>query len=139
MKNRLAKFGQWAYNNKFKVLLSWVVILIIFVGSLVTMGSNFNTNLKISGVPSTDVQNVLKKEFNQSVDAGTMNIVVQNKDDDSIKSATDKKRINAAVAKIKSEYRDDIKTITSPYDSQIISDDNTTGIIGVTFKKECND
>ena len=138
MKNRLAKFGQWAYNNKFKVLLSWVVILIIFVGSLVTMGSNFNTNLKISGVPSTDVQNVLKKEFNQSVDAGTMNIVVQNKDDDSIKSATDKKRINAAVAKIKSEYRDDIKTITSPYDSQIISDDNTTGIIGVTFKKEAN-
>ena len=63
MKNRLAKFGQWAYNNKFKVLLSWVVILIIVVGSLDTMGTNFNTNLKISGVPSTEVQNVLKKEF----------------------------------------------------------------------------
>ena len=138
MKNGLARFGQWAYNNKFKVLLSWIVILIVFVGSVVTLGSNFNDNLKISGVPSTNIQNVLKKEFNQSVDAGTMNIVVQNKDDDSIKSTADKKRINAAVSKIKSNYKDDIKTITSPYDSQMVSEDNTTGIISVTFKKETN-
>ncbi|HJG84165.1 MAG TPA: MMPL family transporter, partial [Weissella thailandensis] len=127
MKNGLARFGQWAYNNKFKVLLSWIVILIVFVGSVVTLGSNFNDNLKISGVPSTNIQNVLKKEFNQSVDAGTMNIVVQNKDDDSVKSTADKKRINAAVSKIKSNYKDDIKTITSPYDSQMVSEDNTTG------------
>src|SRR5699024_8903443 len=138
MKNGLARFGQWAYNNKFKVLLSWIVILIVFVGSVVTLGSNFNDNLKISGVPSTNIQNVLKKEFNQSVDAGTMNIVVQNKDDDSVKSTADKKRINAAVSKIKSNYKDDIKTITSPYDSQMVSEDNTTGIISVTFKKETN-
>lgn len=113
MKNGLAKFGKWVYNNKFKSILAWIVILIVFVGSLATMGSNFNTNLKISGVPSTDIQSVLKKEFNQSVDAGTMNIVVQNKDDHSIKSSADKQRINAAVAKIKSEHKDDIKTITS--------------------------
>ena len=138
MKNGLAKFGKWVYNNKFKSILAWIVILIVFVGSVATMGSNFNTNLKISGVPSTDIQSVLKKEFNQSVDAGTMNIVVQNKDDHSIKSSADKQRINAAVAKIKSEHKDDIKTITSPYDSQTISSDNTTGIIAVTFKKEAN-
>ncbi|MFP7154156.1 MMPL family transporter, partial [Weissella paramesenteroides] len=138
MKNGLAKFGKWVYNNKFKSILAWIVILIVFVGSVATMGSNFNTNLKISGVPSTDIQSVLKKEFNQSVDAGTMNIVVQNKDDHSIKSSADKQRINAAVAKIKSEHKDDIKTITSPYDSQTISSDSTTGIVAVTFKKEAN-
>lgn len=138
MKNGLAKFGKWVYNNKFKSILAWIVILIVFVGSVATMGSNFNTNLKISGVPSTDIQSVLKKEFNQSVDAGTMNIVVQNKDGHSIKSSADKQRINAAVAKIKSEHKDDIKTITSPYDSQTISSDNTTGIVAVTFKKEAN-
>ena len=62
MKNGLAKFGKWVYNNKFKSIFAWVVILIVFVGSLVAMGSNFNTNLKISGVPSTDIQSVLKKE-----------------------------------------------------------------------------
>ncbi|UEG67834.1 MMPL family transporter [Weissella hellenica] len=138
MNNFLARFGKWTYNNKFKVLLFWVVILIVFIGSLVAMGSHFNTNLKISGVPSTDVQSVLKKEFNQSVDAGTMNIVVQNKQDDSIQSQTDKKRINAAVKQIKADYQDNIKTITSPYDSQIISEDKTTGIISITFKKEAS-
>ncbi|SCB81819.1 MMPL family transporter [Weissella bombi] len=138
MNNFLARFGKWTYNNKFKVLLSWVVILIVFIGSLVAMGSHFNTNLKISGVPSTDVQSVLKKEFNQSVDAGTMNIVVQNKQDDSIQEQADKKRINAAVKKIKADHQDNIKTITSPYDSQTISEDKTTGIISITFKKEAN-
>ena len=138
MNNFLARFGKWTYNNKFKVLLSWVVILIVFIGSLVAMGSHFNTNLKISGVPSTDVQSVLKKEFNQSVDAGTMNIVVQNKQDDSIQGQSDKKRINAAVKQIKADHQDNIKTITSPYDSQTISEDKTTGIISITFKKEAN-
>ena len=49
MKNGLAKFGKWVYNNKFKSILAWIVILIVFVGSVATMGSNFNTNLKISG------------------------------------------------------------------------------------------
>ena len=121
MKNGLARFGQWAYNNSLSPPFSWIVILIVFVGSVVTLGSNFNDNLKISGVPSTNIQNVLKKEFNQSVDAGTMNIVVQNKDDDSIKSTADKKRINAAVSKIKSDYKYDIKKIKIHYDYQIVS------------------
>lgn len=138
MNNFLARFGKWTYNNKFKVIISWVVILIVFIGSLVAMGSHFNTNLKISGVPSTDVQNVLKKEFNQSVDAGSMNIVVQNKQDDSIQAQDDKKRINAAVKQIKADHQDNIKSITSPYDSQTISEDKTTGIISITFKKDAN-
>lgn len=138
MNNFLARFGKWTYNNKFKVIISWVVILIVFIGSLIAMGSHFNTNLKISGVPSTDVQNVLKEEFNQSVDAGTMNIVVQNKQDDSIQAQDDKKRINAAVKQIKADHQDNIKSITSPYDSQTISEDKTTGIISITFKKDAN-
>ncbi|CAM4276759.1 MMPL family transporter [Weissella hellenica] len=138
MNNFLARFGKWTYNNKFKVIISWVVILIVFIGSLIAMGSHFNTNLKISGVPSTDVQNVLKEEFNQSVDAGTMNIVVQNKQDDSIQAQDDKKRINAAVKQIKADHQDNIKSITSPYDSQTISEDKTTGIISIIFKKDAN-
>ena len=63
MKNGLAKFGKWVYNNKFKSILAWIVILIVFVGSVATMGSNFNTNLKISGVPSTDIQSVLTQQL----------------------------------------------------------------------------
>lgn len=138
MQKVFENFGKWAYNNKVKLIVSWIVILVAFVTMVIGLGSHFNENLKISGVPSTDIQKVLKNKFHQSVDAGTMKVVIENHHDKNINNTKQKNKINKTVDQIKHKYNSKIKTITSPYNSQSISNDKTTGLISITFKKDAN-
>ncbi|WP_283679987.1 MMPL family transporter [Lentilactobacillus sp. Marseille-Q4993] len=138
MQNGLTSFGKWVYNNKFKALAAWLVMLIAFISTVGMLGSHFNENLKISGIPSTDIQKVLEKKFDQSVDAGSMTVVVENTNDKSINNSNQKKEINDTVKALKSKYSSQIKSITSPYESQSISSDKTTGMVSITFKKDSN-
>ncbi|WP_125770887.1 MMPL family transporter [Companilactobacillus furfuricola] len=138
MQNALNRFGKWAYNHKMKMLLSWIVIVVALVASVASLGSHFNEDLKISGVPSTDIQKVLKNEFHQSVDAGTMTVLVENQHDRNINNTKQKTKINKTVKQIQHKYSNQIKSITSPYQSQSISKDKTTGMISITFKKDSN-
>ncbi len=138
MQSGLTSFGKWVYKNKFKALTAWLVMLVAFVSAVGMLGSHFNENLKISGIPSTDIQKVLEKQFDQSVDAGSMTVVVENTNDKSINNRNQKKEINATVKALKSKYGSQIKSITSPYESQSISSDKTTGMVNITFKKDSN-
>ncbi|SPD95080.1 Membrane protein YdfJ [Leuconostoc suionicum] len=138
MQRLLTKFGKWVYNHKCKVLILWFSLLIIFLVTLMSLGSHFNEDLKISGLPSTNIQTVLKKEFNQSVDAGTMNIVIQNNNDKSINTEYNKNLINKTITEIATKNKNSINKITNPYESGTISSDNSTAIISITFNKNSN-
>ncbi|MCF6515610.1 MMPL family transporter [Lactobacillus sp. S2-2] len=133
MKKMLNKQGQWIFKNKWKTIIAWLVVLAAFLGFMGHYGSNFDQNLKMSGIPSTDVQKTIKKEFHKNLDAGTMNVVIQGKKGQITKSDV-KKQINNKIGDIKGKYG--IKSIDNPYENQLVSDDKSTVYVSITFNKD---
>ncbi|GAP02916.1 MMPL family protein [Fructobacillus pseudoficulneus] len=128
----LKRLGEWIYDNKIKTFLLWLVAIIVLVGGVVGWGSHFTQNLTISGVPSTNIQSTLEREFHQNPNSGTLKVVVQNKKngvtDDQMKT-----EVGNAIAKAQDKYGSDIKSIANPYSTNTISSDKTTTYVDITF------
>lgn len=133
MKKFLNQLGQWIFQNKWKTILAWLVMLGAIIGFAGSMGANFNQNLKISGIPSTDIQSTIKKEFHQNLSAGTMKVVVQKPHGD-LTSAKSQAHLEKKINAIK--HKDGIKSVQDPYETQAVSKDKTTAYINITFKKD---
>ncbi|GAO99514.1 MMPL family transporter [Fructobacillus ficulneus] len=132
----LKRLGEWIYVNKFKTFFAWVVVIAAIAFGAVGMGSHYTTNLTISGIPSTDIQSTLEKEFHQNPNSGTMKAVIQNKKDNGVNSDAVKADVNAAIDKVQKKYGSDIKSIANPYTTGTISSDKTTTYVDITFKKD---
>ncbi|MEJ6400842.1 MMPL family transporter [Nicoliella lavandulae] len=135
MSNLLNKLGQWSYRNKFKSIAVWIIVLILFIIGAGKLGSHYDQDLKINGLPSTDIQSKLKKEFHQDVDAGTMKVVIKNDEHNGVTQNTIKSKVNQAIKDVNAKHSNGIKSITNPYTSQIISKDKSTTYVDITFKK----
>ncbi|UQS86113.1 MMPL family transporter (plasmid) [Nicoliella spurrieriana] len=134
MSNMLNRWGQWSYQNKFKSLLAWLVVLVIFIAGVGKLGSNFNQNFTIKGLPSTEIQSTLKKEFKQNVNAGTMKVVIQSDQSNGVNQKDIKTKIQRALKNIRNQSG--IKSVADPYTNQTISKDKSTTYISITFKKD---
>ncbi|CAK8054752.1 MMPL family transporter [Eupransor demetentiae] len=132
----LKRFGTWVYNNKFKTIFIWLLLLAGFGTFAGTMGSHYSSNLTISGIPSTDIQSTLKKEFHQNPNSGTMKVVIQHKGGQGANEESVKNDVNKAIDKINKDYSSDIKSVSNPYSNGIISSDKTTTYVDITFDKE---
>lgn len=133
----LNKWGIWVVNHKLKTLVLWLIMFLILVFSFLTLGSNLNSNLKISGLPSTDIQKTLEKEFKQDSDAGQMKIVIKGTKPDAVLQS---ELQNDIISTVNSIQKKDtlVKSVVNPYLSKTISADKSTVYIDVTFKKHAS-
>ncbi|MBS9338543.1 MMPL family transporter [Fructobacillus sp. M2-14] len=130
----LKRLGEWIYKNKFKTFFAWVVVVVALAAGTLGFGSHYTQNLTISGIPSTNIQSTLEKEFNQNPNAGTMKAVLQKKDGDVTDDKT-KSAVESSINDIKNKYGKDIKTVQNPYEVGNISDDKTTTYVDITYYK----
>ncbi|CAK1246960.1 MMPL/SSD domain [Fructobacillus fructosus] len=134
----LKRLGEWIYQNKFKTFFAWIVVVLALGAGAVGLGSHYSQTLTISGIPSTDIQSTLQKEFNQNPNAGTMKAVIQEKNGDVTNDAT-RADVAAAIKKVQDKYGKDIKSVANPYESNAVSSDKTTTYVDITYKKDAND
>ncbi|CAK1248971.1 MMPL family transporter [Fructobacillus fructosus] len=134
----LKRLGEWIYQNKFKTFFAWIVVVLALGAGAVGLGSHYSQSLTISGIPSTDIQSTLQKEFNQNPNAGTMKAVIQEKNGDITNDGT-KADVAAAIQKVQGKYGKDIKSVANPYESNAVSSDKTTTYVDITYKKDAND
>lgn len=134
----LKRLGEWIYQNKFKTFFAWIVVVLALGAGAVGLGSHYSQSLTISGIPSTDIQSTLQKEFNQNPNAGTMKAVIQEKNGDVTNDAT-RADVAAAIKKVQDKYGKDIKSVANPYESNAVSSDKTTTYVDITYKKDAND
>ena len=130
----LKRLGQWVYQNKYKTLLIWLVVLVALIGTMMGIGTHYNSDLKISGVPSTNIQGTLEREFHQNPSAGTMKAVIKNHH--GVDRSQIKRAVNHSIHRV--DRQSGIKSVANPYASQIISKDHSTTYVNVTFKKDAN-
>lgn len=130
----LKRLGEWIYKNKFKTFLAWIVVVVALAAGALGLGSHYTQNLTISGIPSTNIQSTLEKEFNQNPNAGTMKAVIQKKNGDVTDEKT-KAEVVAAIKDVQDKYGKDIKMIQNPYEMGNVSSDKTTTYVDITYKE----
>lgn len=133
----LNKWGIWVVNHKLKTLVLWLIMFLILVFSFLKLGSNLNSDLKITGLPSTDIQKTLEKEFKQDSDAGQMKIVIKGTEPDAVLQSELQNDIISTVNSIQKKDKL-VKSVINPYLSKTISPDKSTVYIDVTFKKHAS-
>ncbi|CAK1223711.1 MMPL/SSD domain [Fructobacillus evanidus] len=131
----LKRLGEWIYENKIKTFLVWLVAVAVLIGGAVGLGSHYTTNLTITGIPSTNIQSTLEKEFKMNPNSGTMKAVIQNKKDGVADDQT-KAEVASAIDKLQKKYSSDIKSISNPYTTGVMSSDKTTTYVDITFKDD---
>ncbi|MBS9335325.1 MMPL family transporter [Fructobacillus sp. M1-13] len=130
----LKRLGQWIYRNKFKTFFAWIVVVVALAAGALGFGSHYTQNLSISGIPSTNIQTTLEKEFHMNSNAGTMKAVIQKKDNGDVTKDETKSEVSAAISQLEKDYGKDIKSIQNPYDAGAVSSDKTTAYVDITFK-----
>lgn len=131
----LKRLGEWIYENKFKTFLVWLVAVAVLIGGTVGLGSHYTTNLTITGIPSTNIQSTLEKEFKMNPNSGTMKAVIQNKKT-GVADDNTKTEVASAIDQLQKKYSSDIKSISNPYTTGVISADKTTTYVDITFKAD---
>lgn len=134
----LNNLGKWTFKNKFKTLFIWLIFFAIFLISMGKMGSHFDENLKLSGLPSIDAQKTIKNEFHQNLNSGTMKVVLKTDKKDAIQNKNLEKDVQKTIKSVSDDKSIGTKSISSPYANQSFSKDKTTGMVNITFKKDSN-
>lgn len=132
----LKKIGQCMAKHKWAAIIIWLVALLGFGTIVAKLGSNYNESLSISGIPSTEIQSTLKKEFHQDTDHGTLQVVIKTKDKKGLLQPKTEQAINSAVTKAKKKPH--VASVTNPYQEQKFSKDLTTTYATVTYDQKTN-
>lgn len=132
----LKRLGEFMAGHKWTAIIIWLIALVGFGTAASKIGSNYNESLSISGIPSTEIQSTLKKEFHQDTDHGTLQVVIKTKDDKGLLQPETQEAINKAVNK--ATKKPHVKSVTNPYQSKQFSKDLTTTYATVTYDQETN-
>lgn len=132
----LKKIGQCMAKHKWAAIIIWLVALLGFGTIVAKLGSNYNESLSISGIPSTEIQSTLKKEFHQDTDHRTLQVVIKTKDKKGLLQPKTEQAINSAVTKAKKKPH--VASVTNPYQKQKFSKDLTTTYATVTYDQKTN-
>lgn len=130
----LTRWGNWVAKHKWPVMISWLVVMIGLVVGFAQIGSHFNNDLKISGLPSTEIQKPLEKEFGQKISTGTMKIVIEGDDKTVLLSPAMQQAVTKTVAALP-KINKHLVAVSNPYLMKVFSPDMTTTYIDLTFDK----
>ncbi|MFT8374174.1 MAG: MMPL family transporter, partial [Liquorilactobacillus satsumensis] len=136
MESILNCWGQWVFHNRIKVILAWLILFCALAAGVAKIGTNFNSDLKISGLAATDVQKVLKKDFKQDPNKASMRVVISGKAGILNNAHVQQAIINKVNSVAKNEKH--IKNISNPYQMQAISKDFSTAYIDIAFDQSSN-
>jgi RND superfamily putative drug exporter len=129
----LYSLGRWSYRHPWRVLFSWLLILLVSGGAALGLGKGFDNSFAIPGTEAQEGLEQLERTFPQ-VSGTAAQFVVVAADGDSIEDDAYRGPIDDKVAEL-----DDfpgVEAATSPYDEMVtglVSDDGTAAIVQVQF------
>ncbi|QBO36240.1 MMPL family transporter [Periweissella cryptocerci] len=135
MQKVLKRWGSWVAQHKWPVIIIWLVMMLGLGVGFAKVGSNFNPELKISGLPSTEIQKPLEKDFGQKTSNGSLKIVIKAHDKTTLMTP----KMQATVAKTVTDLQaanKSIKGVSNPYQTKVFSKDLTTTYLDVSFSKQ---
>ncbi|WP_221586117.1 efflux RND transporter permease subunit [Microbacterium sp. G2-8] len=129
MSTLLSSLGRWSYRHPWRVLGSWLLILVIVGGGAAALNKGFDNSFSIPGTESQEGLEQLDRTFPQVSGTAAQFIVVA-ADGDSIEDAAYREPIDAAVDEV--AELDQMAATTSPYSETVdglVSDDGSAAIV----------
>ena len=125
----LSSLGRWSFRNPWRVIGSWILLLLVAGGAALGLGKGFDDSITIPGTEAQDGIEQLERTFPQ-VSGTAAQIIVVAADGDSVDAASYRDPIETAVDEF-SEF-ETMSNATSPYDEVVeglVSTDETAAIV----------
>lgn len=139
MSTLLYSLGRWAYRHPWRVLVSWLLLLVIAGGAFAMFGKGTSNSFSIPGTEAQAGLEQLNRSFPQASGTSAQFIVVA-PDGDSVEDEPFTTGIEQTIAEI--EDLDGVLAVTDPYDEMVtglISDDETAALVRLQFDGESTD
>lgn len=133
MSTLLYSLGRWSFRHPWRVLASWLVVLILAGAGAAVFGQGTNNTFSIPGTESQAGLEQLSRTFPQ-VSGTSAQFIVVAASGDRVTDGVYKDAITDTVGRI--EKLDGVLAVTSPYSEQItggISDDGDAAIVRMQF------
>ncbi|SFR82517.1 putative drug exporter of the RND superfamily [Agromyces sp. CF514] len=139
MSTLLYSLGRWSYRHPWRVLVSWLLLLVIAGGAFAMFGKGTSNSFSIPGTEAQAGLEQLNRSFPQASGTSAQFIVVA-ADGDSIENAPYTTEIEQTIGDI--EGLDGVLAVTDPYDEMVtglVSDDETAALVRLQFDGEATD
>lgn len=131
MSTLLYSLGRWSFRHPWRVLVSWILLLLVVGAGALGLNKGFDNSFSIPGTESQEGLEQLSRTFPQVAGTSAQGVIVA-ADGDEIEDEAYREPIEDLVAQI--EGIDDVAAVTSPYDESVdgtISDDGVAAIVQV--------
>lgn len=136
MSTLLYSLGRWSFRHPWRVLVTWLLLLVAIGGGALGLNKGFDNSFSIPGTEAQEGLEQLSRTFPQVAGTGAQGIVVaaegQSVTGDAYRDPIED--LVDAVGDI-----DDVSAVTSPYDDMVdgtISDDESAAIIQIQLDGE---
>ncbi|WP_037285635.1 MMPL family transporter [Saccharibacillus sacchari] len=132
MAKLLYRIGFWSAQNRLKVLLGGLIVLLAVSGLAISAGANFNQETTIPGLQSQKTLERMNEEFpGAQDDHGKTQIVLKSDGDQGLNDANVQKQIETQLQSLKKDPL--VASIDTPYENHSMTADGTIGYANVNY------
>jgi uncharacterized membrane protein YdfJ with MMPL/SSD domain len=130
MATYLYRLGRWAFDNRRKVLLGWVVVLVAIAFSAASFSGTYSEKFEVPGTESQRAQDLLAEKY-PGAGGGSARVVYVAPDGEKLTDAENKAAVMESAAK--AEKAKDVSMVVDPYSAKAISKDGRIGYTDVIY------
>ncbi|MFZ3498128.1 MMPL family transporter [Streptomyces sp. 5.8] len=132
----LYRLGRGAFRRRRFVALVWVALLFVAGFGAATASTPTSGSFSIPGTEAQKAFDLLDQRFpGMAADGATARIVIKTPAGEKVDSAAVKPQVEKIVSELKDgPGKDQISSVTSPYEAKAISQDGSTAYVSVKYK-----
>ncbi|HEV3377579.1 MAG TPA: MMPL family transporter [Thermoleophilaceae bacterium] len=130
MATYLYRLGRWAFDNRRKVLLGWVAVLVAIAFSAASFSGTYSEKFEVPGTESQRAQDLLAEKY-PGAGGGSARVVYVAPDGEKLTDAENKAAVMESAAK--AEQAKDVSMVVDPYSAKAISEDGRIGYTDVIY------
>ncbi|MEH3088761.1 MAG: MMPL family transporter [Microbacterium arborescens] len=137
MSTLLFTLGRWSFRHPWRVLVSWLLILVIAGGGAAVLNKGTDNSFSIPGTEAQEGLELLNRTFPQASGTSAQLVIVA-PEGASVRDEPFAGAIADAVTEF-GDAGDDVLAVTNPFDdtvSGLVSDDDRAAIVRVQFEGE---
>lgn len=140
MSTLLFSLGRWSYRHPWRVLVSWLLIVVLAGGGALLLNKGTDNSFSIPGTEAQEGLELLNRTFPQASGTSAQLVVVA-AEGDSVRDEPYAGRLADTVTEF-GDLGDDVLAVTDPFDETVtglISDDERAAIVRVQFDGEATE
>jgi putative drug exporter of the RND superfamily len=136
MATHLHRLGSWAFENRWKVLLGWVLVLVAVGASAAAFAGETNDEFTVPGTESQEAQDLLEEEF-PAASGATARVVFEAPPGETLTDPDNRSAVEESLAA--AARAQDVDAVTNPFEDGTISEDGRIAFADVIYPVPANE